>query len=111
MESLETADLLELMYTAYEAVDVQFQAWMAITFAAIVAVYTGRSDLGITLRSTIASGPMLQLIAIASGPIASGPTASGQDASWFSFLFPTCRLTHVLQSQIMALPICQACCH
>ena len=54
MEGVETAELLQLMHTAYEAVDVQFQAWMAITFAAIVAVYTGRNDLGIVLRITIA---------------------------------------------------------
>ena len=53
MESIETGYLLELQALAEGSIDIQFQAWMAISFAVIVATYAGRRELGTPLRILI----------------------------------------------------------
>ena len=50
MEEIDTETLIELQYMAYQSIDLQFQAWMAISFAVVVAAYVGRRDLGRNLR-------------------------------------------------------------
>jgi uncharacterized membrane protein YgaE (UPF0421/DUF939 family) len=54
METVETADLLELLFMLEASIDVQFQAWMAITFAVVVASYSARETLSLKLRSIVA---------------------------------------------------------
>ena len=50
MDEIDTGYLIELQYLAYQSIDLQFQAWMATSFAVVVAAYTGRHDLGRNLR-------------------------------------------------------------
>ena len=53
METVSTEALLELRFMLEQSIDVQFQAWMAATFAVIVAVYSARADLKIVVRICI----------------------------------------------------------
>ncbi len=50
MESLTVAEILELIRINEEAMALQFQAWLTITFATIVAVFAGRSLLTALIR-------------------------------------------------------------
>ncbi len=45
MEAIETGYLLELTYMLESSIDIQFQAWMALSFAVIVASYSARLEL------------------------------------------------------------------
>ena len=45
MDSIETGYLLELQFMLESSIDMQFQAWMAITFAVIVASYSSSNKL------------------------------------------------------------------
>ncbi len=54
MESIDTGYLLELQFILEASIDVQFQAWMAITFAVIVASYSSRDTLKSGLRIIMA---------------------------------------------------------
>jgi len=54
MESISTEILLELHFALESSIDVQFQAWMAITFAVIVASYSSRDTLRTELRIIVA---------------------------------------------------------
>ena len=53
MNDISTAELLELRYLLESSIDVQFQVWMAITFAVVVAAYSGRADMTKTVRVAI----------------------------------------------------------
>ena len=54
MESISTEILLELHFALESSIDVQFQAWMAITFAVIVGSYSSRDTLRTELRIIVA---------------------------------------------------------
>ena len=64
LDSVPTENLLELIFMAESSVDVQFQAWMAITFAVIVAVYSARAELGTSMRIVIASLYILAVVTL-----------------------------------------------
>jgi hypothetical protein len=53
MNDVSTAELLELRFMLESSIDVQFQIWMAITFAVVVASYSGRTDMTRTIRIAI----------------------------------------------------------
>ena len=53
MNDVNTAELLELHFMLESSIDVQFQVWMAITFAVVVAAYSGRADMTKTIRIAI----------------------------------------------------------
>lgn len=53
MEEIDTGYLLELQFLGEASIDMQFQAWMAISFAVIVASYSGRKDLALGIRCAI----------------------------------------------------------
>ena len=53
MNDASTVELLELRFILESSIDVQFQAWMAITFAVVVASYSGRADLTKAIRIAI----------------------------------------------------------
>jgi hypothetical protein len=53
MNDVSTAELLELRFMLESSIDVQFQAWMAITFAVVVASYSGRADMTKAIRIAI----------------------------------------------------------
>jgi hypothetical protein len=53
MESIETGYLMELQFMAEASIDIQFQAWMAVSFAVVIATYTGRKELGSKIRIAI----------------------------------------------------------
>ena len=55
MNDASTVELLELRFMLESSIDVQFQAWMAITFAVVVASYSGRADLTKIIRIAIVS--------------------------------------------------------
>ena len=59
MESIDTGYLLELQFMLEASIDVQFQAWMAITFAVIVASYSSRDTLKSGLRVILAIAYLL----------------------------------------------------
>jgi hypothetical protein len=50
MNDVSTAELLELRFMLESSIDVQFQVWMAITFAVVVAAYSGRTEMTRTIR-------------------------------------------------------------
>lgn len=50
METLTLAEALELIRTNEDAMALQFQTWLTITFATIVAVFAGRSLLNPLIR-------------------------------------------------------------
>lgn len=54
MNDIDTGYLLELMFLLESSIDVQFQAWMAVSFAVIVASYSGRTSLDKTTRILVA---------------------------------------------------------
>lgn len=54
MNDIETGYLLELSFLAEASIDLQFQAWMAISFAVIVASYSGRASLNNVTRFIVA---------------------------------------------------------
>jgi hypothetical protein len=54
MGSVETGYLMELQFLAEGSIDIQFQAWLAISFGVVVATYTGRKELSMVLRVALA---------------------------------------------------------
>jgi glucan phosphoethanolaminetransferase (alkaline phosphatase superfamily) len=50
MEGLTIAEAMELIRVNEEAIAVQFQTWLTITFATIVAVFAGRNLLTTLMR-------------------------------------------------------------
>ncbi len=54
MDSIATEILLELHFSLESSIDVQFQAWMAITFAVIVASYSSGDALKTKVRIVVA---------------------------------------------------------
>jgi hypothetical protein len=54
MNDVDTGYLVELSFLAASSIDVQFQAWMAISFAVIVASYSGRTSLTNSIRGLVA---------------------------------------------------------
>lgn len=50
MESLSTAEILQLALYTMELVDAQFEYWLAVTFAVIVASYSARNHLNRRIR-------------------------------------------------------------
>jgi len=54
LESIETEILIELILSLESSIDVQFQAWMAISFAVIVACYSAKGELSTGIRSIVA---------------------------------------------------------
>ena len=53
MNDISSAELLELRFMLESSIDVQFQVWMAITFAVVVAAYSGRAELTTPIRIAI----------------------------------------------------------
>ena len=53
MDSISTAELLELIFSANSVLDLQFQFWLAITFALIVATFTAKERLSKKVRLVI----------------------------------------------------------
>ena len=64
MNDIDTGYLLELSFLAEASIDMQFQAWMAISFAVIVASYSGRSSLNNTTRALVAIAYFLAAYAL-----------------------------------------------
>ena len=64
MNDIDTAYLLELSFLAEASIDVQFQAWMAISFAVIVASYSGRASLDNMTRALVAIAYFLAAYAL-----------------------------------------------
>ena len=60
MEELTVAEILELIRVNEEAMVIQFQTWLTITFATIVAVFAGRNLLTGLMRWLVT---MLYLLA------------------------------------------------
>src|SRR6056297_1714974 len=60
MEELAVAEILELIRINEEAMVIQFQTWLTITFATIVAVFAGRNLLTGLMRWLVT---MLYLLA------------------------------------------------
>ena len=54
MEDIPTEALIEIRLMLEQSIDTQFQAWMAITFAVIVASYSARNDLTLLIRTGVA---------------------------------------------------------
>jgi hypothetical protein len=54
MDQIPTADLLNLLLTQRASIDLQFQFWLSITFAVIVAGFIAGHRLDIKLRSLAA---------------------------------------------------------
>lgn len=50
MDQIATADLLNLVLTQRGSIDLQFQFWLTITFAVIVAAFSASDRLGLNLR-------------------------------------------------------------
>lgn len=50
MEALTLAEALDLIRTNEDAMALQFQTWLTVTFATIVAVFAGRSLLTPTIK-------------------------------------------------------------
>ena len=53
MDQIPTADLLQLVLTQRDSIDLQFQFWLTITFAAIAAGHVAGSKLQYGLRTLI----------------------------------------------------------
>ena len=53
MDQISTADLLELVLMQRDSIDLQFQFWLTITFAAIAAGHVGGPRLPYGLRTLI----------------------------------------------------------
>ena len=51
----QAPELIELIQNSYAAVDMQFQYWLTITFAAVVASFLARNQLNLVLRIALAS--------------------------------------------------------
>jgi hypothetical protein len=64
MNEMSTAELLELRFMLESSIDVQFQAWMAITFAVIVASYSGRYHLTTYVRIAISTAYVMASYAL-----------------------------------------------
>lgn len=64
MNELSTAELLELRFMLESSIDMQFQAWMAVTFAVVVASYSGRSHLATHVRVVISIAYLLASYAL-----------------------------------------------
>ena len=54
MDQISAAELVELFYIRESVIDVQFQYWLTITFAVIVASFVAKGHLNKTLRSAVA---------------------------------------------------------
>ena len=52
---MTVAELIGLMQNEAASIDMQFQMWMAVTFAVIIANYTTRSHLSLKLKVFVAS--------------------------------------------------------
>lgn len=64
MDTIDTAALLELSYLLESSIDVQFQAWMALSFAVIVASYSAKDDLAMRVRVVISATYMITVYAL-----------------------------------------------
>ena len=53
MDTIDSSSLLELQFLAEASIDVQFQAWMAVSFAVIVAAYSARRALTLEIRLAV----------------------------------------------------------
>ena len=51
----QAPELIELIQNSYAAVDLQFQYWLTITFAAVVASFLARNQLNLGLRLALVS--------------------------------------------------------
>ena len=54
MDTIDSGSLLELQFLAEVSIDMQFQAWMAVSFAVIVAAYSARRVLTLEIRLAVA---------------------------------------------------------
>ncbi|NJD32733.1 MAG: hypothetical protein FIB04_12705 [Gammaproteobacteria bacterium] len=54
VDQISTADLVNLVLTQRGSIDLQFQFWLTITFAVIVAAFTARDRLAFRLRLLVA---------------------------------------------------------
>ena len=50
MDSLSTAEIYELYFMVQEQLDVQFQYWLSISFALVIATYIGRETIEYKIR-------------------------------------------------------------
>jgi hypothetical protein len=64
LESIDTATLLELSFMLESSIDVQFQAWMALSFAVIVASYSAKDQLATRVRFVIAATYLIAVYAL-----------------------------------------------
>ncbi len=64
MEELTLAEILELIRINEEAMVIQFQTWLTITFATIVAVFAGRNLLTRLMRWLVTVLYMLASLAV-----------------------------------------------
>ena len=78
MDQVTVAELIGLMQNESASIDMQFQIWMALTFAVIIANYTTRSHLSLKLKLFVAS-----MYALASCVLT---VRYANDASQFIFL-------------------------
>ncbi len=54
METMTTAELLEMTPLAHDSVDAQFQYWLAATFAVVIASFTAEDRIGPKTRWVVA---------------------------------------------------------
>jgi len=54
MESISNAELIDLAFSAADHIYAQFQFWLSITFALIVACFVARDQLGLHVRKALA---------------------------------------------------------
>ena len=64
LDQISNAELIELMALFESSIDVQYQVWMAATFALIVASYGSRGRLSLTVRSVIGIVYLVAVVAI-----------------------------------------------
>ena len=64
VEAIAIEYLMELVFMLESSIDVQFQAWLAITFAVIVASYSSRDTLRLSLRIIVVVAYLIAVLAL-----------------------------------------------
>jgi len=64
LDTIDSGSLLELQFLAEASIDVQFQAWLAASFAVIVAAYSARRALTLEIRLAVVTVYLLAAYAL-----------------------------------------------
>ena len=100
MTEVSIAEIIELLQNESASIDMQFQLWLAITSAVIIAVFTGQHHLSFRVKAFIAF-----LYTLASATIL---LRYANDASQFVFLKDELRIRGVEYPTIIDLRILRA---